>query len=560
MAGVEDFVRAPSEEFVEQCTKEQLLKLAEVYGIYVSDKRLKDNVKAIVLANLYDQGVLACASGPPAEGKAAGRVSAQVADSNVTFEQQKELLTLRFRLETEKELELEQLRQKADLEKAVTLEKVKQQVELTKLDLETQRLNLMSDGKFVGGRSGDSGEILSSLRLVPKFNERDVDTFFVLFERVANTRAWSDADRVVLLQCVLTGRAQEAFSSLPVSDSGDYSKVKAAVLQSYELVPEAYRQRFRSWRKGDKSHLEFARVLGTHFHRWCAAAGVTDFGGLCDLIVLEQFKNAVSERLAVYISEKKVSTAAEAAALADDYLLTHKRGRGDFPVCADGPVGGVSSWDRPRAGFSPARRNDRGQNSWLPGRGRENENFCHFCHEKGHWKNECPVRKTRTKFGGGFVKPAAMAAPVSGAVRQCGDVPSSVQLNPDLKSFLPFVSKGYVSLVGSQDKVPVIMLRDTAAFDSFIVGSALPFSEESDTGSFVPIRGMGMSVFRVPLHKLVLQSDLFSGVVNMGVRPALPVEGIHVILGNDVAGGRVWPDQPARPLVVPVPLGTRGAR
>lgn len=140
---------------------------------------------------------------------------------------------------------------------------------------------------------------------------------------------------------------QKAFSSLPAPDSGDYSKVKAAVLKSYELVPEAYRQRFRSWRKGDKSHLEFARELGTHFHRWCEAVGVTDFGGLCDLIVLEQFKNLVPERLAMYISEKKVSTAAEAAALADEYFLTHKRGRGDFPACADGPVGGVSSWDRP---------------------------------------------------------------------------------------------------------------------------------------------------------------------------------------------------------------------
>ena len=42
----------------------------------------------------------------------------------------------------------------------------------------------------------------------------------------------------------------------------------------------------------------------------------------------------------------------------------------------------------------------------------------------------------------------------------------------------------------------------------------------------------------------------------MGVHPALPAEGIQVILGNDVAGGRVWPDQPARPLVVPVRLGT----
>lgn len=155
------------------------------------------------------------------------------------------------------------------------------------------------------------------------------------------------------------------------------------------------------------------------------------------------------------------------------------------------------------------------------------------------------------------MKPAAMAAPVAGAVKQSGDVPSSVLLNPDLKSFLPFVSKGHVSLVGSHYKVPV-MLRDTAAFDSFIVGSTLPFSDETDTSSFVPVRGMGMSVFRVPLHKLVLHSDLSSGVVKMGVRPALPVEGIQVILGNDVAGGRVWPDQPAHPLVVPVLLGTCG--
>ena len=126
---------------------------------------------------------------------------------------------------------------------------------------------LIKKGRLPAGWGGDSGDIVSSLRLVPKFNERDVDMFFDLFERVADARNLSDADRIVLLQCVLTGRTQEAFSSLPAPDIGDYSKVKAAVLKSYELVPEAYRQRFRSWRKGDKSHLEFARELGTHFHR-----------------------------------------------------------------------------------------------------------------------------------------------------------------------------------------------------------------------------------------------------------------------------------------------------
>ena len=39
-----------------------------------------------------------------------------------------------------------------------------------------------------------------------------------------------------MLQCVLTGKAQEAYSALGVS----YDKVKMAVLQIYELVPEAY--------------------------------------------------------------------------------------------------------------------------------------------------------------------------------------------------------------------------------------------------------------------------------------------------------------------------------
>lgn len=67
-----------------------------------------------------------------------------------------------------------------------------------------------------------------------------------------------------------------------------------------------------------------------------------------------------------------------------------------------------------------------------------------------------------------------------------------------------------------------------------------------------------MSIFPVPVHKLVLHSELFEGEVKMGVRPALPVEGVTVILGNDAAGDHVWADQPARPVVVPVLLGSNG--
>lgn len=69
----------------------------------------------------------------------------------------------------------------------------------------------------------------------------------MVFELLAEARSWSDTERTLLLQGVLTGKAQ-VFSALSVGDNGSYHLVKAAVLKAYELVPEAYRQRFRSLR------------------------------------------------------------------------------------------------------------------------------------------------------------------------------------------------------------------------------------------------------------------------------------------------------------------------
>ena len=41
------------------------------------------------------------------------------------------------------------------------------------------------------------------------------------------------------------GKVQEAFTALPISECVDYNCVKNAILKAYELVPEAYRQKFR---------------------------------------------------------------------------------------------------------------------------------------------------------------------------------------------------------------------------------------------------------------------------------------------------------------------------
>jgi len=46
----------------------------------------------------------------------------------------------------------------------------------------------------------------------------------------------------------------------------------------------------------------------------------------------------------------------------------------------------------------------------------------------------------------------------------------------------PFVSKGFVHLKGSKEKVTISMLRDTGAMQSFILDSVLPFSDKSSAG------------------------------------------------------------------------------
>uniref|UniRef100_G3NXL5 SCAN box domain-containing protein n=1 Tax=Gasterosteus aculeatus TaxID=69293 RepID=G3NXL5_GASAC len=150
-------------------------------------------------------------------------------------------------------------------------------------------------------------DVGANLRLMPRFNEKDPDTFFTLFERVADARNWPDADRTLMLQCVLTARAQEAYSALHASECMNYAKVKSAVL----------------------------RDLLCHFNRWCSAASVESFDGLCDLIVLERFKNSIPPRIAVYVSEQKAATALRAAELADDFVLTHKSGFGEMCSTSD---------------------------------------------------------------------------------------------------------------------------------------------------------------------------------------------------------------------------------
>lgn len=173
---------------------------------------------------------------------------------------------------------------------------------------------------------------------------------------------------------------------------------------------------------------------------------------------------------------------------------------------------------------------------------------CNYCLGHDHWKRECPVLKSNSKFyqGNRPAKPVALAVSVC-AAEKAGAIAavqqhtnSRVVVTPDLPvvsgsyesdfrsvdpGYRPYVSQGFVSLVGSGKWVPVNILRD-----SFILESVLPFSSDSDTGSCVKVRGVGLNVLAVPLHNLSLSSNLVQGEVSLGVCPELPGAGIQVML------------------------------
>ena len=56
MADVEDFLGAPSEEFLECCSRDQLVKIAAHFQVDVGDKQLKENMRGLLKENMVERG------------------------------------------------------------------------------------------------------------------------------------------------------------------------------------------------------------------------------------------------------------------------------------------------------------------------------------------------------------------------------------------------------------------------------------------------------------------------------------------------------------------------
>jgi hypothetical protein len=390
---------------------------------------------------------------------------------------------------------------------------------------------------------GKAFDIGKQIVLVPTFRETEVDSYFSAFERIASALQWPAEVWPLRLQCKIHGKAQEAVAALPLEDSLKYDSVKAAILRAYELVPEAYRQKFRNHKIAPtQNYVEFAREKGVLFDKWSTTCRANDFNSLRELILLEEFKKCLPDRIVVYLSEQKVSSLSSAAVLADEYVLTHK------------VVFSSESVEEPR--YRPASQNSLRE---LQSPRREDRE-CFYCHQPGHVIANCITRKRREQ------QSSSSGAQPKGIGLIKTDPCTNHGLGnrkPVDDCFKPFIFDGLVSLTGEPaDQHLVRILRDTACSQSVILASALPFSGRSACGHGSVLRGIEMGYRPRPVHRVHIQTKLVTGFFPIAVCHALPIEGVTLLMGNDIAGGKVVParevvDLPCRTEIdlAPAPSG-----
>ena len=528
----------------DQLNKDMLIVLGEHLGLNVKKAMRKAEIQLAVVKCLVNRGLL----------------DESALFNYVTSDPEVRKLELHTQLEIRKlEFEREKLAQKErerEQEKQFELEKqrMKHELELKKLEIESSGLRSKSSP------SPENFDVTKQIRLVPPFQEAEVDNYFLHFEKIARNLKWPKEFWTMLLQSVLIGKAREIYTQLSVEQASDYDCVKELILKGYELVPEAYHQKFRGCRReASQTFVEFARIKEQLFDRWCTSRKIKkNFEELRQLILIEEFKRCIGINVRTFINEQKAECLEAAARLADDYTLPTSQAnhQSSTTQAHDQKSSGNVSQSQcmtnnlPKNISDPVNSDVHGLNprsaSFVPNKSLSrpfSSPICNYCKKQGHVLSECFKLKrkqiqddssrptgcltvTTPKSNNDLDLPIARARPTSDSI---------------MEVFMPFLYDGYVSLPSEGSKaIPIRILRDTGASQSLIAANVLPFSDSTYSGTSVLIQGVDSPTYSsVPLHHVHLMSDLVTGPVSVGIKSSLPFDGVHLLLGNDLAGDKV---------------------
>ena len=290
--------------------------------------------------------------------------------------------------------------------------------------------------------------------------------------------------------------------------------MKAVVLKSFELVPEAYRQKFKTQRKTEnQSYVEFLREKENALDKWCDSKRIDgDAEKLRQLILAEEFLNCLPEEVRIHVNERKTDVNYEMAALADEYILTHRKTK-------EKPYTG--SRVKFKAGLGPEEKPKEENRRTFQSSSRTV--VCYKCGKAGHIAIRCQLAKGPERNQTQSRKPQGAVTTTRGN-----------------QSYRPWTKKGVIK--GPHGgPVEVSFLRDTGASQSLLLRNKLPEGVIEATRETVMIEGIGGKRVKIPLCKITLKSQWRNGPIKVGVVEKLPMKGISLILGNEVKTKKCHP-------------------
>ena len=223
----------------------------------------------------------------------------------------------------------------------------------------------------------------------------------------------------------------------------------------------------------------------------------------------------------MYIEDRDEKQLLKAASLADTYSLIHKTSNSKR----------TEQFVKPFPVKTPENPNDTAN---VP----SGTLYCKYCKKEGHTIKNC--KEPNCKASGlsrNFSRPSFKP---NHSDRNKPVVNVSVEKPADL--FDDFKLDGTVSLTPEGKKHKVRILRDTGAAQSLLLGSALPNIYDNLTEDSVLLKDLSQTT-SVPLANICLDCPLKQGSVLIGVRDTeFPVQGVTLLLGNDLAGNLVVPN------------------
>lgn len=306
----EQFMLEPSEDAFYDLKKDELISLAKHLKLEVKKEKTSDSrcyCQTLSKAESFEEAVLETYEAFDSEEK------------KLQFQLELKKLEMQEILERE-EKERQERREEKERQERLEKEKMELHHELEMKKLEVQ-LKLGSDATCNTEKYSAKFDVTKYIKLVPPFQERDVDKYVLHFEKVAGNLKWPKEYWVMLLQSVLVGKAREIYTQLSVEQAASYDTVKDLSHKGYELVPEAYRQKFRNCEKlSNQTYVEFARSKEQLFDRWCHSQKVDkSHDKLRQLILIEEFKRCIHSDVQTFIDEQKAETLEDAARLADEF-------------------------------------------------------------------------------------------------------------------------------------------------------------------------------------------------------------------------------------------------